>query len=101
MGVDNIWLHSELGFCFGGLEKYQEAIKHFEKAIKMGRNDDSICAKLELCMKDKIMIKLWRFFFKGLKAEEKTVDYVVSEIAWIYNNIEIRFFKRIGIFRKS
>ena len=98
LGVDNIWIHSELGFCFGGLEKYQEAIKHFEKAIEMGRNDDWIYARLGT-MYERLenYDKALEIFFKGLKAEEKSSEiWLLSEIAWIYNNKKSDFAKESG-----
>lgn len=103
LGVDNIWLHSELGFCFGGLEKYQEAIKHFEKAIKMGRNDDWIYARLGT-MYERLenYDKALEIFFKGLKAEEKSSEiWLLSEIAWIYNNKKSDFLKGLEYLEKA
>ena len=103
LGVDNIWIHSELGFCFGGLEKYQEAIKHFEKAIKMGRNDDWIYARLGT-MYEKLenYDKALEIFFKGLKAEEKSSEiWLLSEIAWIYNNKKSDFSKGLEYLEKA
>ena len=103
LGVDNIWLHSELGFCFGGLEKYQESIKHFEKAIKMGRNDDWIYARLGT-MYERLenYDKALEIFFKGLKAEEKNSEvWLLSEIAWIYNNKKSDFSKGLEYLEKT
>ena len=103
LGVDNIWIHSELGFCFGGLEKYQEAIKHFEKAIKMGRNDDWIYARLGT-MYERLenYDKALEIFFKGLKAEEKSSEiWLLSEIAWIYNNKKSDFLKGLEYLEKA
>lgn len=103
LGVDNIWIHSELGFCFGGLEKYQEAIKHFEKAIKMGRNDDWIYARLGT-MYERLenYDKALEIFFKGLKAEEKSSEiWLLSEIAWIYNNKKSDFSKGLEYLEKA
>ena len=103
LGVDNIWIHSELGFCFGGLEKYQEAIKHFEKAIEMGRNDDWIYARLGT-MYEKLenYDKALEIFFKGLKAEEKSSEiWLLSEIAWIYNNKKSDFSKGLEYLEKA
>ena len=36
--------HSEVGFCLGGLGKYEEAAEEFKKAIEMGRDDSWIFA---------------------------------------------------------
>lgn len=103
LGVDNIWLHSELGFCFGGLEKYQEAIKHFEKAIKLGRNDEWIYARLGT-MYEKLenYEKALEIFLKGLKTKEKNSEiWLLSEIAWIYNNKKSDFSKGLEYLEKA
>ncbi|NME35170.1 MULTISPECIES: tetratricopeptide repeat protein [Fusobacterium] len=103
LGRDDIWVHSELGFCLGGLEKYQEAIKHFEKAIEMGRNDDWIYARLGTMYEEvENYEKALEIFLRGLEAEEKKSEiWLLSEIAWIYNNKKSDFSKGLEYLNKA
>ena len=88
LGRDDAWVHSEFGFCLGGLGKYEEAVEEFKKAIEIGRDDSWIFARLgqayrELEKYDEAL----EAYFKGLEVDSNDI-WLLSEIAWIYDTIK-------------
>lgn len=86
MGRDDIWLHSELACCLGGMGNLKKAIAELKKAIKMGREDGWIYGKLGLAYKElEEYDKALKYYLKGLKIEPDNT-YLITEIAWLYDN---------------
>ncbi|MBM6822830.1 tetratricopeptide repeat protein, partial [Fusobacterium mortiferum] len=83
-----IYGESELGYCLEGLNRYEEAVEEFKKAIDMGRDDIWIFTRLgtvyrELGKYDEALEE----YFNGLKIDNNDI-YINSEIAWIYDTIK-------------
>ncbi len=88
LGRDDIWLHSEYGFCLGGLKKYDEALERFNKAIELGRDDEWVFERVGVIYRElEKYDEALEFYFKGLNAEPENI-FLLSEIAWIYDNIK-------------
>lgn len=91
-GVDNIWLHSELGFCFGGLEKLEkigEAIIKLKEALAL-EDCDELFIKGELGrlygQEEENFNEALKYLHKAEKIKNDDV-WICSEIAWNLLNI--------------
>lgn len=86
LGRDDSWLHSELGFCLSGMGKLKKAILEFKKAVKMGREDGWIFERIGVAYQGlEEYEKALKYYLKGFKVDPENI-YLISEIAWIYNN---------------
>ena len=97
LGRDDLWIHSELGYCLGELNKLEESLEHYLRAIEiapsntwllsqiawtyrcLGRYEEAIESlkkALEIINEDKI----------NDNTDEKI--FLNSQIDWIYGRIE-------------
>ena len=104
LGRDDLWIHSELGYCLGELNKLEESLEHYLKVIEL--EPDNIWALSQIVRYNSQIGFCYRLLGKyeeaienlkkvleiinGDKKNDNTDEkiFLNSQIGWIYGRIE-------------
>lgn len=97
LGRDDLWIHSELGYCLGELNKLEESLEHYLKVIELEPNN--IWALSQIAWTYRCLgryeeaienLKKVLEIINGDKTNDNTDEkiFLNSQIGWIYGRIE-------------
>ena len=87
LGRDDLWIHSELGYCLGELNKLEESLEHYFKVIELEPNN--IWALSQIAWTYRCLGKYEEALkenFKALDLGEKS-EWVYVEIGYCYKGL--------------
>ena len=87
LGRDDLWIHSELGYCLGELNKLEESLEHYLKVIELEPNN--IWALSQIAWTYRCLGKYEEALkenFKALDLGEKS-EWVYVEIGYCYKGL--------------
>ena len=87
LGRDDLWIHSELGYCLGELNKLEESLEHYLKVIELEPNN--IWALSQIAWTYRCLGKYKEALkenFKALDLGEKS-EWVYVEIGYCYKGL--------------
>jgi len=87
LGRDDLWIHSELGYCLGELNKLEESLEHYFKVIELEPNN--IWALSQIAWTYRCLGKYEEALkenFKALDLGEKS-EWVYVEIGYCYKEL--------------
>ena len=97
LGRDDLWIHSELGYCLGELNKLEESLEHYLRAIEIAPSNTWLLSQIAwtyCCLgryEEAIEnLKKALEIINGDKTNDNTDEkiFLNSQIGWIYGRIE-------------
>ena len=85
---EEIFLNSQIGFCYRLLGSEKTALKYHLKARELGRNDAWINTELGICYKELDKYEKALECYLLAYKEEKEEIWLLSDIGWIFNELD-------------
>ena len=97
LGRDDLWIHSELGYCLGELNKLEESLEHYLRAIEIAPSNTWLLSQIAWIYRclgryEEAIENLKKVLeiINGDKTNDNTDEkiFLNSQIGWIYGKIE-------------
>lgn len=85
---EEIYLNSQIGFCYRLLENEKMSLKYHLKAKELGRNDAWINTEIGICYKELDKYEKALEYYLLAYEEDKDEIWLLSDIGWIYNELD-------------
>ena len=85
---EEIYLNSQIGFCYRLLGSEKTALKYHLKAKELGRNDAWINSEIGICYKDLDKYEKALEYYLLAYEEDKEEIWLLSDIGWLYNELD-------------
>ena len=85
---EEIYLNSQIGFCYRLLGSEKTALKYHLKAKELGRNDAWINSEIGICYKDLDKYEEALEYYLLAYEEDKEEIWLLSDIGWLYNELD-------------
>ena len=85
---DEIYLNSQIGWCYRNLDECDKALKYYLKVRELGRDDSWLDVEYGLCYKElNDYEKALEYYLKGYEKEDRFKEdtYLLSDIGWLYD----------------
>ena len=85
---DEIYLNSQIGWCYRNLDECDKALKYYLKVRELGRNDSWLDVEYGLCYKElNNYEKALEYYLKGYEKDNRFKEdtYLLSDIGWLYD----------------
>ena len=85
---EEIYLNSQIGFCYRILGNIKMALKFHLKAKELGRNDAWLNTEIGICYKELDKYEEALEYYLLAYEEDKEEIWLLSDIGWIYNELD-------------
>ena len=85
---DEIYLNSQIGWCYRNLDECDKALKYYLKVRELGRDDSWLDVEYGLCYKElNDYEKALEYYLKGYEKDNRFKEdtYLLSDIGWLYD----------------
>jgi len=88
LGRDDLWIHSELGYCLGELNKLEESLEQNFKALDLGEKSEWVYVEIGYCYKGlNNYDKAIKYYLEANKISKDRNVWLLSELVWLYDGI--------------